>query len=170
MRKYCSVLIAIALIAGCGSGEVSSQILPSSNSLEELSSTTLTSSRLTTYRTGEPVAADRISNHPINNLSEEGWEVRRWAREIDGQEQKDLLTFLREEKKKYSRSGKYQEQVKALDRIIEDLSGGLSNRSRIAYFYKSKPGDEDYLQGDWLYLYYMDLEDQTVTKITNAFR
>ena len=158
------------LIAGCASGEVTPKLLPSGSGLEELSTITLTSSRLTTYSIEATTRDNEISEYPVNDWSSQGWKVQKWTREVSSQELQDLLRFLRTEREKYSRSGEYQEQAQTLDRMINKLSKGLSSSSRVAYFYKTRPGTDNYLQGDWLYLYYMDRENRRLIKVTNAFR
>ena len=174
MRKSVYIGMLLLLFFGCNNEEEIKSLLPDI-ALEETYNLELTATEFSEYILKGNLQEEKLPDYPINIWSNQGWKVRHWGKVDAELELKDIIYFLKEEKSKFIYSSENQKVVGKIDDIIGKIKD-KSGKYFVSYFYKEKPGesrkppssDENYT--GWLFFYYLDLESQQITRITNAYR
>jgi hypothetical protein len=144
------------------------QLGPPGLKLRKVSSTRLPESRITMFRAEGTVDLDSLAEYPL--VAWETWSRKTWSKDLTADEKRLLTEFLERERENYTWKGQYPSEVRRIDGILVDLSRWPLDSCRIAYLAHVRPGSPGYLYGTWVYFYYLDTRNHTLTEITNAFR
>lgn len=144
------------------------KMLPSIYDINELSSTRVPSSKVILYQINDRVLKQDLVNYPVDKWPHDGWNVSTWKTIQSMPERLDIIGFLKNELIKYS-----SETNKQGTHLIRQLINRLTEKEGaylISYFYKSKPGSNDFSEHEWLYLFVLNSNTGQLVCITNAFR
>ena len=176
MRKYIYYCQLVLLLLGCNNDkEEISSLFSTSIELDKVFSKELTASSFTEYNVTGKIDDVNYSDYPKNIWKEQGWKVKHWGTIKTESEIRDITSFLTQEKSKYNYSGENKEITLKIDDMIDALEGKSENYL-VSYFYKEKPGEDrkppasNEIYNGWLFFYYLDIGDEKMIRITNAYR